>query len=379
MGIYGKQWRLLFNGKFIYKDIRKKIYDYRHGTALKKHIKKRKGYLKETFDSIDWESIEHAGRSLSNGERAWLMKHVGRYNPVGRQLRQQEYWTDSKCPRCGGTNEDSNHVILCPHPTALTTLADSALLLETHLCNLMTHPLIVETIVMTVHDRGHSTFTMNLPVQPTDVPNELYNLIRQAAQAQDRIGFIPLFEGHIATAWKDAQEHAYREIPRCRKTGQTWSKKLISELYKMTRNMWKHRNDTLYNNQHMGTSYKRRKAILRAVKTQLKIGFHCIRPIDRKSIVTDPKTLKKWTTPLLEAWLKNINSIRDRSQKYNLNYQPEATNVHDHLYIERAKMLKRFAIPKFQRWRLKHHHATIAQHLHSTEDLHRQFKKQKLS
>ena len=77
--------------------------------------------------------------------------------------------------------------------------------------------------------------------------------------------------------------------------------------------MWKHRNDTLFNNQQNGLSYKQRKAILRAVKTQLKIGFHHIRNKDRQSICSEYNTLKKWTMQMLEAWIKNVTILRERT------------------------------------------------------------------
>ena len=108
--------------------------------TLKRHIMKRKAYSSIIFDAIDWDGIELAGKSLSTGELTWLMKHVARYNPVGRQLKQRKYWVDFECPHVNASNEDSTHVVLCPHASAVVTLADSALTFEMSLRSIWTPP-----------------------------------------------------------------------------------------------------------------------------------------------------------------------------------------------------------------------------------------------
>ena len=102
--------------------------------------------------------------------------------------------------------------------------------------------------------------------------------------------------------------------------------------------MWKHRNDTLFNNQQNGLSYKRRKAILRAVQTQLKIGFHHIQNKDRQSICSEYDKLKKWTTQMLEAWLKNVNILRERTLHLDADDNMHTLrDTNDDLYIERSE------------------------------------------
>ena len=84
----------------------------------------------------------------------------------------------------------------------------------------------------------------------------------------------------------------------------------------MTKKMRQHQNDALFNKQQAGDSLKQRQTILRAVETQLKIGFHTIRANDKRHICTKHDELKNWTTPMLEVWLKNINTLRERSHRY---------------------------------------------------------------
>ena len=136
--------------------------------------------------------------------------------------------------------------------------------------------------------------------------------------------------------------------------------------------MWRHRNDVLFNKQQAGESLKRRQAILKAVNTQLNIGFQLIRINDKKYICTKYEDLKKWTTPMLEAWLKNIDTLRERSHRYrHKNLEDNIQEKTDVLYIERKEALKRFSSPKFYCWRMRHHVATLTQYMHSKVELER--------
>ena len=105
-----------------------------------------------------------------------------------------------------------------------------------------------------------------------DVRQELRRKINMAASDQDNIDIRAMFEGHIATTWRHAQEIANNLTPNCRRTGKIWTKRLVQCLYKITRAMWKQRYDTLFRGKTAATLIKRRKTILHYVKLHIKIG-----------------------------------------------------------------------------------------------------------
>ena len=142
--------------------------------------------------------------------------------------------------------------------------------------------------------------------------------------------------------------------------------------------MWQHRNNTLFNHQKAGDSFKRRKTVIRAVETQIKIEFTPLRMKDKKSICTDLKKLKKWTTPMLEAWLKNINALRERSHRYRHEDVEEDFQIKkDDMYLKREENLNRCSSSTFWRWRMKHHNSTLTQYVLSKLELERQLKRQR--
>ena len=242
-----------------------------------------------------------------------------------------------------------------------------------------THPAIAETILFTLYDRGQSSFHSNIPTNEDEEETVVFEAIQTAAKEQDQLSFTYIFEGHIVKKWGIAQDIEYWKNGNNNRKGASWAKKLVKLLYGITREMWNHGNKRLYENTTASTSLKRRKAILREVQTHFKIGFSALRNKDRKTICTGIATLNKWTTSMLETWLQHIVVLHKRSSAQNLKERFDGKNdADDNLYIQRAENLKRFSIPKFRRWRLRHHEATVAQYVRSTETLKRQLKKRRL-
>ena len=137
------------------------------------------------------------------------MKHVGRYNPMGRNLLRRQYWVDSKFPRCDAIDEDSYHVVTCLQPKAHKLRGDLILKTSEDIMKYGTAYDIPTTIVLTMFDNEDGSFTNNVPEFDDSYPYAIYLMIKQAAKEQDEIGRRNFFDGHILTAWLRAQESYY--------------------------------------------------------------------------------------------------------------------------------------------------------------------------
>ena len=171
---------------------------------------------------------------------------------------------------------------MCPEVSATETLADGVYNLEKELNKIRTHPAIANTILFTLFDRGNSSFQSNIPTNMNAEERDVLEAIETAAKEQDQIPFTYIFEGHIVKKWGFAQEIAYQKSGNKNRSGKTWSKKIVKLLYGITRDMWNHRNNRLYDNTTASTSLKRRKAVLREVRTHIQIGVSTIRNKDKK-------------------------------------------------------------------------------------------------
>lgn len=162
---------------------------------------KKRRYTKSIFQSIDWPVINKAGNQLTKAKKMWLMKYSGKYNATWQQLLKQKYWKDSQCPRCHFTNEESQHVHMCPDDTAKDHLADGIYKLELEMDKIQIHPIIKERILNTLFDQGESSFVTNVPLHTSNNNDEVLEIVWKAAPAQDNIEFHNIYEGHLAIYW----------------------------------------------------------------------------------------------------------------------------------------------------------------------------------
>ena len=164
----------------------------------------------------------------------------------------------------------------------METLADGVYNMEKELRKMRAHPTIANTLLYTLYDRGNSSFQSNIPTNNNTEETDVFEAIQTAAKEQEHIPFTYIIEGHIVKRWSVAQDIVYRRSGNKNRSGKIWARKLVKLFYGITRDMWSHRNNRLYENTTASTSLKRRKAVLREVRTHIKIGFSAIRNKDKK-------------------------------------------------------------------------------------------------
>ena len=367
--LFGNQWRLRRGDDYLYTRLKSNLYDVCHGKPLRAHIMKRKGYTETTFANIDWDAVQQASKTLSTTEKMWLTKHVGRYNPTGRQMLRRKYWSDSKCPRCDEPDEDSNHVVMCPQAEATTLREDLLVTMSDEMKRYGTLEAIRFSIILTLFQGQQGSFVANIPDHDESYPLEIHQLIERAAAEQDTIGVTNFFDGHVSTTWKIAQEKYYRQDASNRRNGSTWSKRLVLSLYRTVRKLWEHRNASLFTNSQCKISTKRRAMLLDEVQIETSIGQAGIREKDAKTICFHKKTVENWQSAGIETWLKHVRKTRQRNHEQGLKRRFDGTDHDDEVLNKRRRSLLISASRNFQRWRLKTHYETASQYLHSKKEL----------
>ena len=82
--LYGSQWRVSINGKYMHKKLKDNIYKARHQNSLLKHMLKKGKIDSNSKSLINWRVIERTGKSLPQHRKTWITKHVSRYNEKGQ-------------------------------------------------------------------------------------------------------------------------------------------------------------------------------------------------------------------------------------------------------------------------------------------------------
>ena len=89
---------------------------------------------------------------------------------------------------------------------------------------------------------------------------------------------------------------------------------------------------------------------------------------------------KKNADQIYKIWDElDVTTMRKRAGEHDFKKTFDGSDpTDDDLYIQRSENLKRFSMPKFRWWRLKHHNKTLVQYVRSTETLKQQMKKRRL-
>mgnify|MGYP000697896486 CR=1 FL=1 len=68
---------------------------------------------------MDHSAIAQAMKHTSEARHRWICKFAANQGPTGRNMKRWRFWATSQCPRCLAENETTDHVLQCPHPSAV--------------------------------------------------------------------------------------------------------------------------------------------------------------------------------------------------------------------------------------------------------------------
>ena len=126
--------------------------------------------------------------------------------------------------------------------------------------------------------------------------------------------------------------------------------------------------DILVEHQKSGMFFEQRQIGLKAVILQIIcIGFATICARDKKALCTDVNIINKWTAPMLETWIRYINTLHNWAVKFDLMSLTDIAAA-DYLFIEWSENLKQLSPPTFLWWRMNFHTDTLIQHVYSNEE-----------
>ena len=151
----------------------------------------------------------------------------GRYNAV-----DWKYQDDAKCPRCGHASETTAHVTTCQDHDANKVFRKSMRQLKRYLTSQQTDPQIYRALTCSLRNwrKGRDL-----------EPDQYDPAISRAVQSQTQIGWQDMIEGLVAAPWRQLQQTYYNNT-QSRKTGKRWLIGLRTQLIRMGRRQWLHRN-----------------------------------------------------------------------------------------------------------------------------------------
>ena len=130
-----------------------------------------------------------------------------------------------------------------------------------------TDPMIAEVFVMVLRGDGRLTF-LQAAQQLTTSPS-----YHDAAREQDIIGLRNFVLGRVSKLWKHCQStYRSRFCPDKRFSTDVWAKRLVYQLYKRMRNIWRQRCTLVMGVNGKLASKRERKALRQDIRQQFRLG-----------------------------------------------------------------------------------------------------------
>jgi hypothetical protein len=193
------------------------------------------------IEFINWEAIGRALKALSRPHQHFMSKHTVGICGVGKWMLRWKEWQSAHCPQCGA-KEDAPRVWVCQGRGA-NDIWDKALLAFVTWCDSVhTDPELTKAMIS-----GLQSWRYGHPIN-TLTDQNVYCAISQ----QSDIGWGKLLEGWMAIEWETLQQDFY-DRTQSRRMGASWSAMLFQRLWRISRALWKHRNEILHQQENIVT------------------------------------------------------------------------------------------------------------------------------
>lgn len=231
--INGEMWTL-WKGKYkICKQFKEKIRHFTSGTDCLDYWDSKDRFQNAPHD-VEWEATAAVMKELPIKRRHWITKTCANEAPTAVTLARRREWKSSLCPRCGKTDEDSFHILVCEDPKA-TNAWDTAM---TELNQWMTDQQTEQSIQDLILQGVQSLRTGEIPTI------RKVNLVTPC-MVQREMGWYSMFTGCAAEGWSGQQQHHYNTLGK-RKTGKRWLVSLLKKLLDISWDQWKIRNGIVH-------------------------------------------------------------------------------------------------------------------------------------
>jgi hypothetical protein len=229
-----------------------------------------------------------------------MVKHTTEIYGYGKWMKRWKFWRHDRCPCCRQP-EDIQHIARCTHAGAQAVWTESMAALAVWLDQQETHPGIAHLILARLNAWRHHL--------ETRFPIPLIPALKTAYLDQDEIGWFNLLQGRISTYWVTLQTDYYQLI-ESRRSGTTWARRFISQLWDLSWKMWLHRNHVLHEMPNAETE-KEQRQLDRRITNEFVKNLDGLSPPHHFLLRRNPLSkILKWPNHEKTAWLDTVTIAR---------------------------------------------------------------------
>ena len=228
-----------------------------NGTYLKEFLKRRHGWSKSIWNTIDFTAFGRHFKSLTGtAQRVQHMKFVHDLQPLGTHKARVQRSSDdsvSLCPCCNNHLETQVHLLLCSknpaRAKAVTTLQTACRKSDGTRISQVLGDILIQWLECPTQtpDLSHR---INPFLRHELFPQEYLDIIHDAIAEQIKIGWINMFRGFLSVKWhRLASSHLGSDDGSTiihRNDGANRVHRILKHIHTYTNDLWKGRNDVLH-------------------------------------------------------------------------------------------------------------------------------------
>ena len=233
-------WKICLMGNRVCNNLTKYLRESIEGAKAAEYwVDKNSKYTEGAFFDTDWKAMEKAMKSISLRRQQWVTKFESGCCATGKMMHRWKQRLIPTCPRCYVAVEDTDHILKCRSVSSLTIWETSMdkikkWLIATHTCPDLIN-ILINSLVQWKQGKEM--------VKPGNLLGRKSDILWKE---QMSIGWRNALGGSISTLWGEIQNDYYQLIGS-RKRGSTWASGLIQQMWLISWEQWRDRNEALHN------------------------------------------------------------------------------------------------------------------------------------
>ena len=231
----GEQLSAWIGPNKIYTDLTSAIQTHFLNKLAENELCKKYSWTTSEFHQVAWSSVAKSSTLMSPSTNHFVSKYVTRFLPIGRNMVKRSHWQHDYCPRCKTCQEDTHHLLLCHHPSCITTFKTSMNDIDLWMTRQHTPDQLRAEIIFYINKWRLQEPCLSSPS------------LTPPMQAQIRFGWHHFIEGRPITGFITYMDATYKR-QGSKKTGAKWLSTLIQKLWTLLhRKQWEDRNSHVHN------------------------------------------------------------------------------------------------------------------------------------
>ena len=326
-----QKYAVCIAGEVTPNNIHNKLIDHYNDEAWAEHISKRLGIKHNTICCVDWMPMR---KVMSTPKLKG--SYVKNFHKELNTMERCKLWRTSdtsKCPLCSKKKETWKHVLQCKNEHVTRVRREEIQKISEELSKLQTH-VSIKAFFLHIIDRWTLNKTPKCPHFQNADPIE--EKIIKIYEAQKQIGWDAFVKGILCSEWKALQQEDYDGQRVEKRTGEQWSRKMVSKLFEYNHALWKNRCD-LVHLENKETLEKRKRTQLRNLRDRLRRKPWKMRSQDRHLLQREDGFFNKGNMLGIDLWEQLVfvameqrgktNESNDIRQYGTIRKPPQPTSV----------------------------------------------------